>query len=411
MTRVLIIGGNRSTVGSIKAVRAAGFEVVVAEKLPRQDALAAADIGLEIPSNDVEGLDTAIRRLGHIDGIIGINEQAMQTATELQHRFGLIGLSEAVIDRTLSKLEQRKCWSRSADLAVDYRIAEGPGDVRDAVEAWRRPVIVKPDRSLGGSRGVSLVSNPDDSARAFDYAREQGLPGTTILVETALKGPQFSAELIVRDGVTSVLAIGRKVKSPEPYRVDLAISYPGVEDAADIAAIERMCSQATALLGISRGPGHIEFALTELGPRPIELAARCGGSITADLAAHVSGVHPMVEACKLACGVSGDLPSPRKAGGAVLMFLAFPPGSGTTLSIPDWVRRHPALLDIDARLPDDGRILPVRWTSQRSGYLGILADDGATARELAAAFARAIHVIYQNGEEHSAIGLEDVSQN
>lgn len=406
MPRLLMIGGNRSTVGSIKALQAAGFEVVVAEKLPRQYALAAADKGLEIAPQDVEALDEAVRQLGGVAGIIGINEAAMTSAAALQQRFGLRGLAPEVISRTGSKLAQRECWAKDPELSVPFRILGSVDDLPSAiVEVGGFPVIVKPDRSEGGSRGVSLANGAEAARAAFVFAREQGLDGTQILVEAALSGPQFSAELVTKDGETAVLAIGRKVKSKPPYRVDLAIAYPGVTDEGNIAAIERMCGKTAAALGMTSGPGHIEFALTPKGPRPIELAARCGGSLTPDLAAHVSGCHPMVEAARVACGVPTSDWSQPQWRGAVLMFLTFPPGQAERLSLPPDLLEHPNVLDVDAWLPADGVIKPLRWTSQRIGYLGIIAENGPTALSQADKVSRSITVDYAGGTRHGPIEI------
>jgi hypothetical protein len=399
MPEVLLIGGNRSTVGSIKALRAAGFRVAVAEKLPRQYALAAADIGLEIAPGDISGLQDAVGLLGGVEGIIGINETAMASAAELQERLGLIGLSPSVIGKTASKLAQRRAWARDPALFVPFTTAEMLQDMGAAIDAVGGfPVIVKPDLSLGGARGVSLVANAADNAAAFEFACAHSLPGSTVVVENALSGPQYSAELMIRDGKTRVLAIGRKVKSEAPYCVDLAISYPGLTDEATIAAIEDMCARATSLLGVTRGPGHIEFALTSNGPKPIELGARCGGSLTADIACHVSGYHPMVEAARLACGMPTDDWSDVKRRGAVLMFLAFPPCRARTLHLPEDLASDPAVLDVDARLPDDGVIRLVQWTSQRLGYLGVVADDGPKAMARALELAATVRVETENGE-------------
>jgi biotin carboxylase len=399
MPTILLIGGNRSTIGSIKALRAAGFRVVVAEKLPRQYALAAADIGLEIEPADTAGLERAVRSLDGVDGIIGINETAMASAAELQERFGLIGLSRGVIGKTASKLMQRRAWAGDPALSVPFETVETLEDMSPAIDAVGGfPVIVKPDLSLGGARGVSLVANAKDQAAAFAFAQAHGLRESAVVVERGLSGPQFSAELMVRDGNTRILAIGRKVKSEAPYCVDLAIVYPGVSDESTIAAIENMCAKATSLLGITRGPGHIEFALTEEGPKPIELGARCGGSLTADLAAHVCGYHPMVEAARLACDLPTNDWSDAKKRGAVLLFLTFPSCRARAIHIPDALANDPAVLDSDVHLPDDGVIRPVQWTSQRLGYLGVVADDGPTALGHALELGATVRVETETGE-------------
>jgi hypothetical protein len=402
-----MIGGNRSTVGAIQALRANGFEVAVAEKLPRQYAFKVANRGFEVVASDLPGLRAAIKSYGGVNGIVGINETAMMSAAILQAEFGLPGLPSKVISKTLSKLAQRQAWSADPLLAVPFETVASERDLKYAAARIGYPVIVKPDLSHGGSRGVSLVHNEGELEAAFSFAQGHALARSLIIVERALTGPQFSAELATRDGITRVLAIGRKIKSAAPFRVDLAISYPGVTDETEIAKIECMSAAACSRLGIVRGPGHIEFAVTPDGPRPIELGARCGGSLTADLVAHVSGYHPMVEAGRLACDLPTDGWVNVSRRGAVLMFLAYPPGKAKTLNMPASVTDDPALMDADARLPDGNVIEPLQWTSQRIGYLGVVGEDGPAAMARALALASQVRVETESGEFQPPLTLEN----
>lgn len=407
MPKVLLIGGNRSTVGSIKALRAAGFKIAVAEKLPRQYALAEADFGFEVAQDDVNALRDVIRSLAGIDGVIGINETAMWSAAQLQEEFCLPGLSIKVISRTLSKLAQRQCWAKDEALSVPFMSVCSRKDVQPAVASLGGcPVVIKPDISRGGSRGVSLVSSEDELEEAFSFAEQHCLNGSSVVIERALVGPQYSAELMTENGRTRVLAIGQKIKSAPPARVDLAVCYPGLSDPIMAAAIEEMCAKAKALLGITRGPGHIEFAITQDGPRPIELGARCGGSITPDLAAHVCGYHPMVEAARLACGQRCDGWPNAQSRGAVLMFLAFPAGPVRRLYIPDTLVANRWVLDFDSYLPAGGSTGPIQWTSQRVGYIGIVAATGVAALERARDAAGSIFVERPTGEHIPPLAAE-----
>lgn len=398
MPKFFLIGGNRSTVGAIKRLRAEGFEVAVAEKLPRQDAFPFADRAFEVAPHDVDGLRAAIREWGNVDGIGGINEPAMISAALLQEELRLPGLRPEIVRRTVSKIAQRQAWANDANLNVPFQLVASESELQDAIASvGGYPVILKPELGVG-SRGVSLAANESEAKEAFAFAQAHSAVGSPVLVETALQGPQFSAELMTLDGVTKVLAIGRKLKSAPPYRVDLAISYPGLTDRAAIAAVERMAAGATAALGITRGPGHIEFAIGPNGPRPIELAARCGGSITGDLAAHVSGYHPMVEAAKLACGLASDGWPTVQRRGAVLMFLAYRPGRAKAVHVPVSVRDDAAVVDAYAYLPESGEIEPLRWASHRVGYLGVVGEDGPKALDRAIALAENVRVESYDGD-------------
>src|ERR1051326_4320360 len=176
MPRLLMIGGNRSTIGSIKALRTAGFDLAVAEKLPRQYALAHADHPFEISPSDVAGLRAAISSLGGVDGIIGINEAAMMSAAILQQELGLPGVTPEVIRRTTSKLAQRQAWAADPDLQVSFRVVASAEALHDAARAIGFPVIIKPDLSHGGARGVSLAKSEDQLDDAFNFAASHCLP-------------------------------------------------------------------------------------------------------------------------------------------------------------------------------------------------------------------------------------------
>jgi biotin carboxylase len=229
---------------------------------------------------------------------------------------------------------------------------------------------------------VSLVESAGAAEQAFAFASEAA-QGSAVLAERALDGPQFSAEVLVADSRAEVIAIGRKRKSRAPYRVDLAVIYPGL-DGAERAAAERMLIDVVTALGVTQSPAHVEFAMTHEGPRPIEVGARVGGGFTSLLAAHSSGCDPFVQAARVACGLPAQWPrrdaEPR---GAVYGFLTYPPGQAVGHTLPQRVADDPHILDAFVFLPADGVVRPLRWTSQRVGMMAVI---GATAADALARF-------------------------
>ena len=90
----------------------------------------------------------------------------------------------------------------------------------------RFPLIFKPDRSFGGSRGVTRVERAEDVAGAFHAAQAGGLPDSDVVIEHCVEGSEHSAEVLIWKGKTSLLCIGQKIKSLPPYRVDVSVQYP-----------------------------------------------------------------------------------------------------------------------------------------------------------------------------------------
>jgi hypothetical protein len=80
------------------------------------------------------------------------------------------------------------------------------------------------------------------------------------------------------------------------------------------------------------------------------------------------------------------------------MFIAFPPCTSRKLEVPERLAKHPGVIDIDYWLPPGSVIQPIRWTSQRTGYIGVVAEDGPAALALAHKLAVDIRVETVQGD-------------
>ncbi len=210
----------------------------------------------------------------------------------------------------------------------------------------RFPLIFKPDRSFGGSRGVTRVERPEDVANALHAAQAGGLANSDVVIEHWIEGSEHSAEVLIWNGKTSLLCIGQKIKSLLPYRVDVSVQYPAQLTAAQESTVAEMCHRAVTALGLTQGVAHIEFAYTDHGPVLFELGARCGGGHTPQIAHHVSGVNEFVEACRMACGLSPSQFEPKSRRGADYRFLVFAPGVVKRVAIPDTLAADGGILDV-----------------------------------------------------------------
>ena len=334
---VLILAANRSNVPSIRALKRAGFRVVVADGTPAAAGLAAADIDWPIDPADLPALRHAIRGLDALDGIMTLAEVGVRPAARLARELGLPGLSVEAAENATSKAAMRRLWRPLGEHSLPFALIEDPHEAARAarlIHTW--PLIVKPDRSFGGSRGVRRVDAPDQLEPAVREALAAGLPGSGAVIEPLVEGREFSCELFVDRGQTHLLAVGEKVKSPPPWRVDLAVRYPAALSRAQINLLRRVAARAVELLGIDRGPVHLEFVWSRAGLTLIEAGARCGGGLTPVLVAAATGIDEVVEAARVACGQTPRNLRPRLARAAEYRFLILPPGRIVETHIPAW---------------------------------------------------------------------------
>jgi biotin carboxylase len=403
--KVLLLGGNRSNVPAIRAARSAGFFVIVADPHPDADGLREADVPIIVDVRDCNRIIKTLHEAGGVDGIISMSEVGIEPAASLSAQLGLPTISEEAAANARSKAAMRRLWA-SSEFSVEFAVAENLQQASSAADLLGFPLVFKPDRSFGGSRGVRLVECHTQVEEAFNLAVQSGLLGTSVVIERQILGTEHSCEVLIYEGRTSVLCIGQKVKTRPPYRVDISVWYPAQLSAQQELSVSRMCATAVEKIGLTRGAAHVEFAFTEAGPLLFELGARCGGGHTPVIAHAVSGVEEFVEACRMACGDAPYQFQPIRRLGVDYRFLIFPSGRVHSVNIPDEVRMHPEIIDVDITLKPGDDILPIHNTSHRSGFVVSRGRDRKEAIDLANWASEQVSVSYSDGAMSHPLPLD-----
>ena len=406
--RILILGGGRYNVPSIHAARDAGFITLVADKNPEAPGLKAADHAFPIDLNDCESLTRAVTDCGGIDGVVSMAEVGVRAAANISARLGLPSISEEAASNATSKAAMRRAWQRIGKYSTKFEVV---ATLDEAVHAANRlgrfPLIFKPDRSFGGSRGVTRIERAEDVPDAFHAARAGGLSNSDVVIEHCVEGSEHSAEVLIWNGKSSLLCIGQKIKSLFPYRVDLSVQYPAHLTASQESMVAEMCRQAVHALGITQGAAHVEFCFTDDGPVLFELGARCGGGHTPQIARHVSGVDEFVEACRMACGIAPNQFVPKFRRGADYRFLVFAPGVVQRVEIPETLVADNGVLDVGVTVRPGDEIRPLRSTSERAGFLVAVGETLQNAVERADRGCREISIHYADGTARHASELPE----
>ncbi len=406
--RILILGGGRYNVPSIRAARQAGFFTLVSDRNPDAPGFKVADHALPIDLNDCDSLIRAVAECGGVDGVVSMAEVGVRAAAGISARLALPSITEKAAANATSKTAMRRLWRQMGKYSTDFEVVATLDEAQRATDRLGRfPLIFKPDHSFGGSRGVTRVERPEEVASAFHSARTGGLPNSDVVIEDCIEGSEHSAEVLIWQEKTSLLCIGQKVKSLPPYRVDVSVQYPAPLSPQQESLVADMCHRAVTALGLTQGVAHVEFALTEKGPVLFELGARCGGGHTPQIAHHVSGVHEFVESCRMACGMAPAqfVPTSRRA--ADYRFLIFAPGSVETVTIPETLVNDDRVLDAGITVQPGETIRPLQSTSERAGFLVTIGETLEEAVERADCGCRAITIQYADGTTRHAAELQE----
>ncbi|MFB7248874.1 phosphoribosylglycinamide synthetase [Streptomyces populi] len=226
-------------------------------------------------------------------------EYAVPVVAAAAARLGLPG-----IDPTTAEVLRDKRKMKHALAAAGVPVARGvPISAHHGGEAACRraadlvgfPAVLKPVNG-SGSLGVRRV---DDHTELLDHVQGSRLApmddmglwlGESLLLESYVRGPEFSVEGYACDGVPHVVAVTQKQLGPEPHFVETGhVVDPGLARRVR-TELEDVAVAAVRALGMDVGAFHLEARLTSEGPVVIEVAARLGGDHIQRLVALAHGV-------------------------------------------------------------------------------------------------------------------------
>ncbi|GGX06316.1 ATP-grasp domain-containing protein [Streptomyces chartreusis] len=315
------------------------------------------------------------------DGILAFTESHVLGAAMAQDRFALPGpsLQAAVVSR--NKALQRGRFRAHGIGQPEYLLTD---DLPASAE-WagaRLPVVVKP-LSSAGSAGVELVAD----AAAFDDAAHRRAAERPLLVESALEGPEYSWEALVRDGEIWFANLTAKTTTGPPRFIELAHRVAAPLPAADAERVAELGRSVLTAIGMRTGIVHLEFRLTSAGPAVMEVAVRTPGDHIMELCSLAYGIdwHEMV--VRLAVGAELPPPPQGPVRHAASLFLVSDPGEVIALDGLDEVREHPAVVDAAFRVAVGDTVGPASSSLQRTAY-AVLAADSPQELEEAIEFTR-----------------------
>lgn len=293
MKKVLVLGASRYYIENIKSLRMEDLEVHVIDRIENSPGFEFADYSEVIDfSNHEKVLEYAAAN--KIDAVIPLNDYGVLTSAYVGEKLGLdYHLDIETSRKATSKRRMRTAWLASNVNCPKLISVKTIEECRQAIKDIGFPCILKPSEGLGGgSRGVIVVNHRNEIEDAISFT--QGSYDTfDILVEEFVDcESEHSVEVLMQNGVGTVLMIGDNIKKELPYRVNQGIRYPTNVDSKIVSRIKSEALKAVSEIGIRNGVAHVELGVKNGEPYLFELGARCGGgAIPHPICSEVSGVN------------------------------------------------------------------------------------------------------------------------
>jgi S-sulfo-L-cysteine synthase (3-phospho-L-serine-dependent) len=330
------------------AARARGLRPVVLTRDPDRYPYIADDT-LEsrvLDTSDPDQVSSACATLlrdGGLAGVTSSSEYFVAAAARAAHHFGLPGPDADAVAHCRDKSHQRRSLAAKGVPSPDFRVVTSVLEAVAATGVLGRPVVLKPVTG-SGSAGVRLCASTAEVAEWAAYLLGTGV--SRILVETAIRGPEFSVETFD----AAVIAVVGKRLGPEPWFVETGHDVPAQIPPEQRDALGDTALRALTALGLGWGAVHTELRWSPSGPVVVEVNPRLAGG--------------MIPAAVLA------------ATGVDLVDAVVARASGGQLSAPAPAAKHAAVRF--RLLTREGLVTAVRGGAHAAASPGVVAADALT---------------------------------
>ena len=364
MKKIMIVGAGRSQIPAIITAKKMGLVTIAIDGNPDAPGLKLADFPEVVSTKDMEGA-IKIAKKYEIDGVLTIatDSGVVSTANVAQY-LGFVGITpktaEMATDKSLMKERLIKEGVPSSDFGVAYSIVAA----KKIIDHIGFPVVIKPIDSAG-SLGVSKVRKSEDLEIAFKNAKSN-LSSKKVIVEELMEGPEVSVETLTFKGITNIVAITDKITSPPPYCVEMGHTIPSNLPEDMQKQICHVTKKGLQALGIDYSGGHTEIKITEDGPKIIEIGARLGGWIAADMVPLSTGVDMVKESINIAMGNEPNFKQ-KFSRGAALRVITSKAGKVSSIKGEDKVKKAEGIIISEIYIEKGDVINPLRSGFDRIG--------------------------------------------
>jgi glutathione synthase/RimK-type ligase-like ATP-grasp enzyme len=355
---------------------------------------------------DVSGLpvDAAADAVGsHAPrGIVCFNDGNLVWTARIAERLGLRFFGVPTAERLTDKLRQRMALRDGGMPTPAFWDAD---EVAAAADPARLigpdplPLVLKP-RSGRGAIDTAVLGSTDELVAALPGAApgrmllEGFIPDPTESLTGPGTAPFVSVEVVMSDGVVSVLGVTGKPPLAPPFR-ETGHLFPADVPAELEERLVASAVEAARVLGVETGVLHIEVKCTDDGPVVIEVNGCMAGGAIRGLILRALGIDEIRVTMRLALGehvVIADLPRPADVG---FRFDIQPDMRLRRILAVEGLDAVPGIPGVDRVFRGVGPGDEVSWRAGRQGFVASIlgaAPDHAAAQRIRDEFLARVHV-------------------
>lgn len=364
MKKIMIVGAGRSQIPAIITAKKMGLVTIAIDGNPDAPGLKLADFPEVVSTKDMGGA-IKIAKKYEIDGVLTIaTDSGLVSTANVAQYLGFVGITPKTAEMATDKSLMKERLTEKGVPGPDFGVAYSIEDAQKIINRIGFPVVIKPVDSAG-SIGVKKVRNSTELEVAFEYAKSISHSGK-VIIEELMEGPEVSVETLTFKGITNIVAITDKITSPPPYCVEMGHTIPSNLPEDMQKQICQVTKKGLQALGIDYSGGHTEIKITEDGPKIIEIGARLGGWIAADMVPLSTGVDMVKESINIAMGNEPNFKQ-KFSRGAALRVITSKAGKVSSIKGEDKVKKAEGIIISEIYIEKGDVINPLRSGFDRIG--------------------------------------------
>ncbi len=290
--KILVLGGNYSTVAVVNYAHELGFYVIVTSNTdPNGDAKKIADESISYSSSDYESLVQYIKE-NNIDGVMtGASEFHILNMIRICKMAGLpVYATEEQWNICQNKTSFKKlCREYEVPCVKEFSAKNDP-------ETFEYPIIVKPTDGCS-ARGITVCQNPQEYKNAIEKALEYSQE-KKVIIEKFLEnnGNTMSVRYIAINGELYLEAVGdRYVLESEKGKalITAAAFYPSKYTDQYIRDVDEKVKNMFKGLGLKNGVLFMEAIANSEGVWFYEMGLRISGGMTYKITEQTNGINEL----------------------------------------------------------------------------------------------------------------------
>ena len=201
MKKILMLGGSAAQVVAIRKAKELGYYTVLCDYLPDNPGQYAADKFYQVSTIDREAV-LRVARAEAVDGVIAYaSDPAAPTAAYVAEKMGLPTNPLRAVEILCNKDLFRAFLSSHGFNTPKAAGFDDRTEALNSLGSFRLPVIVKPVDS-SGSKGATVLRNPDKAGEAVDFAFSFSRAHRIIIEEFIVKKHPYliGGDIFVSDG-------------------------------------------------------------------------------------------------------------------------------------------------------------------------------------------------------------------